>query len=460
MPYGVVPPGKPPPEKVLRVPAAELAPPVARKYPSLTEAEEKELVGLMDRDAKGEALSHSEMLRMAYLKKKAGVAIELPWPFDEFMAAFDDFMKLLADALKAIWDGFVAVLSEVFAWIKKYVLDPIWAVLQSAFELIVGSVQSVMETILNSVTTMVHPGSPLDPWTALPMMAVAAVSMMSAGMAIKTTDLIHPFKKVFGDQFEAMLYKFLGFNELSSAFWGSIGTELLDYPLRLWARMTFRARVPDGRDADRFLWHGQIDEADWTKLHTYEGWPDKYIRAHYASQWRNPSVRELTSITDLQGVDPEWIRGGLKQLGYKAEDAALLASVIARRAVASEVNSLRSELMKETVEGDMTMGELESALQVLGVTAEEVSLIRQIVAMRISRAQRLRKAKDLKAYQAEAVTAFTEAFRRGLLDEGEYLEELLAAGLEERKAAQKVYLEDVRKLSKPKRTISTQAAPV
>ena len=358
-----------------------------------------------------------------------------PWPFDVFLDAFKDFAKLLGDAMQQLWKGFVTILSEVFGWIKKYVLDPLWNALESVFELLVQAFQSVMETVLKALTTMIHPGSPLDPWTALPMMAVAGVSMMGAGLAIQGTNLLHPFKKIFGEQFEAMIYKFLGFNELSGAFWGSIGTELLDYPMRLWARMTFRARVPDGRDADRFLWHGLIDEGDWFKLHTYEGWPDKYIRAHFASQWRNPSVRELTSITDLQGMSPEWISSGLKQLGYKAEDAALLAGVITRGAIASAMRSLR-------------------------ISPDELGLIRQLVAMRISRAQRLQEAKDLKAYQAEFITASTEAFRRDLMDEGEYLEELLAAGVEQSKAAQRVYLEEVRKIPKPKRTISAGAVPV
>jgi len=381
-------------------------------------------------------------------------------PFDAFMDAFREFVKLLADALQAIWKGFVAILSEVFGWIKKYVLDPLWSALESVFELVINALQSVMETVLKALTTMIHPGSELDPRMAVPMLATTGAAMMGAGLVIQTTNLLHPFKKLFGEQFEAMIYKFLGFSEISGAFWGSIGGELLDYPMRLWARMTFRARVPDGRNADRFLWHGLIDEGDWFKLHTYEGWPDKYIRAHYASQWRNPSVRDLTSITDLQGMNPEWISSGLKQLGYKPEDAALLAGVIARRAIATEVNSLRSELMKETAEGDMTMGELESALRSLGISPDELGLIRQIVAMRISRLQRLQEAKDRKAYQAEVVTASTEAFRRDLMDEGEYLEELLAAGVEPSKAAQRVYLEDVRKIPKPKRTLGAGAVAV
>jgi len=370
-----------------------------------------------------------------------------------------DALRGIADALKkaleAIWDGFVRGVSIVWDWLKDKILGPIWNALQQLLAMLGDAVRSVMETVLKSITTMIHPGSPLDPWTALPMLVVSGVAMMGCGMAIQGTNVLHPFKQIFGDQFEAMIYKFLGFSELSGAFWGSIGTELLDYPMRLWARMTFRARVPDGRDADRFLWHDQIDEADWHTLHTYEGWPDKYIRAHFNSQWRNPSIRELTSITDLQGIDPRWIRGGLKQLGYKDEDAGLLAGVVARRPIASEINSLRSELMTEVVEGYMTVSELESALKSLGISQDERDLIRQIVVVRISRKARVDVTKETAAWRTTLVTALAEAYRRDLLTEGEYLEELLAAGVAQSKAAQTVYLEEIRKIPKPKRTIST-----
>lgn len=393
-----------------------------------------------------------ELIRTSYIH---GTIIELtkapPWPFDVFFHALEDFGRVLEDTLQAIWRGIVDVVNTVFLWLKKNVLDPLWRMLQEAGEAVSKALGSALEGIFKIVTTMVHPGSPLDPAAALPMLAVVAVAEMSLGMAIQTTNLIHPFKVVFGDQFQAMIYKFLGFNELSGAFWGSIGVELLDHPLRLWARMTFRARVPDHRLADEMYWHDELSAEEWHTLHTYEGWPDSTIAKHARSMWREPNVRELGMIMDVGGMSIDEISAVLRHRGTDPETAKVLAAAISRRPMADELRALRSELIKETAEGSMTVDELESALFAIGVTDAEFSLIKQIVAMRVARAQRLQADKDLKAYQVEAVKASTQAYERDLMDDGQYLEELLAAGVEPLKASQTLYLEQVKKVPRPKR---------
>lgn len=383
-----------------------------------------------------------------------------PWPFDVFLDAFKDFAKLLGDALQTIWQGFVTVISAIADWLKKNLLDPLLKLVMSLLEKFGDVISSAMGVVFKAVTTMVHPGSPLDPTFALPMLGVVAASMIAIQTTFIGVNVAYPLKDIIGPTTNAMVVEFLGFNKIAGAFWGALGAEVLEYPLRLWARMTFRARTPDHRLADEMYWHGELTGDEWHKLHTYEGWPDETIAKHGRSQYREPSVREIGMIMDSGGMSIEEIEATLRHRGTEPELAKVLAGAISRRPIADELRSLRSELIKQTAEGDMTTGELDSALRVFGVTEEEISLIMRIVVMRIQRLGRLQETKDLKAYQAEVVTASTEAFRRDLMDEGQYLEELLAAGLEDRKAAQRVYLEDVRKIPKPKRTISTGAAPV
>jgi len=366
--------------------------------------------------------------------------------------ALTDLLGILSDALGAIWDGLVAAASAVWEWLRDNLLEPLWDALANFFNGVVGMITSVVETVFNALTSMITPGSPLEPEQALAMFGVVSAAVMGASIVVTAINVAHPFKTVVQEQTIAFVYKFLGFSELSTAFWGSVGTEVLDYPMRLWARLTFRARVPGHVDADEMLWHGRISDEEWWKLHTYEGWKDEYIRAHYASMWRNPAVREIGMIMDAVALEPDKVRKMLRELGYNPEDIPLLVAVLSRRPVVDELRALRSELIAETVGGHMTLPELEGALRALGHTPTELELLRQIVVVRMTRAQRTAAAKELQAFQAERVKALTEAYRRDLVDEGEYIEELLIAGVEPSKASQTLYLEEVRKLPKPRRT--------
>lgn len=381
-----------------------------------------------------------------------------PWPFDVFLDAFKEFVKLLGDALKAIWQGFVAVLDAVGSWLKRNLLDPLWRLVRDLLHGFGSVIASVMGVVLTAVTSMVHPSSPLSPEMALPMFGTVAASMLAIQGTFIGVNATHPIKDLIGPTAFAMVNKFLGFEELSSAFWGSLGGEILDQPMRLWARMTFRARVPDHRLADEMYWHGELNDDEWHRLHTYEGWPDETIAKHGRSQWREPSVREIGMIMDVGGMSIDEISAVLRHRGTDPEMAKVLAAAIVRRPLTNELSQLRSQLITECVAGDMTAAELESALQVLGVTDGEISLIRQIVALRASRAHAVQATKDLQAYRTERVRALTQAYERDLLSDGEYLEELLFAGVEQLRASQTVYLEQVKKIPRPKRVYPSASA--
>jgi len=369
--------------------------------------------------------------------------------------AFSSIVNTLKKALEAIWDGLVKGISYVWDWLKDKILGPLWNILSDFFQKVVDMISSAASTVFNAITRMIRPGSPLEPEQALAMFGVVSAVVMGASLVITAVNMAHPFKTIVQEQTIAFVYKFLGFTELSTAFWGSVGNEVMDYPMRLWARMTFRARVPGHAEADEMLWHGQISKDEWFRLHTFEGWKDEYIRAHYASQWRNPSVREIGMITEAVGLQPAKITEMLQELGYNPEDLPQLTQVLARRPTIDELKALRSALITETVEGSMTVSELESALRSLGHTQSELELLRQIVAIKKTRLSRTAAVKDRAAFTTKRVTALTEAYRRDLLSEGEYLEELLIAGVEQSSAAETVYLEEIRKLPKPQRTYTS-----
>ena len=442
---------KPPPPTAEQVASFTTEYAAAREYPKLSESEEKELKKLQADVAKGKTLSHAESLRKAYLELKAGIETPESLAVKGISSSLDFIGDAIVELGKVIWDELVKAMSQIFDWLKRYVFDPLLRLLEGVVSALGDAIGSAMAVALTAITSMVHPGSPLEPWMALPAFGTIAASMLAVQTTFLSVNAAHPLKYIIGDTANAMVCKFLGFEHLASAFWGSIGAEVLDHPIRLWARQTFRARVPRHEDADRMLWHGQIDERRWHELHEYEGWPDQLITAHHASMWRNPSIRELQLISDAVGFDAQWVRSQLAQLGYQSEDADAVLAVLSRRPLIDELRALKTDTIKDAVEGAITLAELDQALAAVGVTQGELELIHQIVAIRAARAQRKALADEAKAWQSKRVTALTEAYRRGLLTEEEYLEELLAAGVSQSVAAETVYLEEIRLLPKPRR---------
>jgi hypothetical protein len=374
-----------------------------------------------------------------------------------FMDALGGIADVLKRALGAIWDGLVKGFSTIWDWLKDKILGPLWDALKDFFQKIVDMISSAMSTVFNAIVKMIPHGGPLEPEAALAALGVVGAIMFGVGLVVTSINIAHPVKTVLQESTIALVYKALGWGALIDAYWGTVCAEMFEYPTRLWARMTFRSRVPGHQDADELLWHDQIDKDKWWEIHTYEGWSDQYIQAHYNSQWRNPSVREIGMITDVVGMPPAEISKMLKQLGYNPEDLPLLTQVLARRPTIDELKALRSTLITETVEGSMTVSELESALRSLGHTESELALLRQIVVIKRTRLTRTTAVKDRAAFTTKRVAALTEAYRRDLLTEGEYLEELLVAGVGQTVAAETVYLEEVRKLPKPKRVYEVGA---
>jgi len=369
--------------------------------------------------------------------------------------AIGGFIQALIDALsqiaKWIWDA----LSGAISWLIDNILKPLANMISEALKFIVDFIVSSISTIIEQIVKFVQGSDWTKPDYALLIFGGISTLMIGISVALSGINAAHPFKFLIPEQVYAFVYKFLGFNELSSCFWNSIGYEIMDQPMRLWARGLFRTRRPDHRDADQMYYKGLIDRDEWYKLHTYEGWPDQYIVAHERDMYREPSLREITAIADTQSVSAEWVAQKLRFCGYDETDASMLAAVVARRAINSEITNLRTELIKEYVDGYLSDRELITALRALGYQDTDIGFIMDVAEVRKTRAIRVAQQKAIKEYRDKVVLSLTEAFRRDLIDDSEFLSELIAAGVDKDLAGQIVVLESIRKWPKPRRTTET-----
>lgn len=382
-------------------------------------------------------------------------------------------INALTKALSGVWDTFVSALGAIWDWLKKWVVDPIINVFQMFFQGVTALITSAIHVILDGITRLIHPGSPLEPESALVLFGMISAVVVAASVSVTMINIAHPFKSIIGEQTQAFIYKFLGFNELSSAFWGSIGTEVLDEPLRMWARMTFRARYPSHQELDTQYFHGKLLRSDWQRMHTYLGWKDTQIDGHFDSMFHEPSLREFSLASDVQGIDPKWVRDSLTRRGYDQATIDKLLPGIQARPLANEYSSFRSQSVTAYVNGEITAAQLLQDLTDTGLSAPEISIITrtaeirasrkraadQVAAVKVISAAAAAEAKAAatadaaarKALQSAMQAAYIASYQKDLIIDTDLLNGLLSIGIEPSLAGELVAIERVRKVPTPTR---------
>lgn len=391
------------------------------------------------------------------------------WLSDTIQGVINALIKALTD----VWDALPGAMAAVWDWLKSSVINPIMSFFMGFVRGAADMINSAIKTIMDGINRLIQPGSPLEPEMAMMLLALVAAITLSASITITAINVAHPFKAIIGEQTNAMVYKFLGFSEISSAFWGAIGGEVLDEPLRMWAKMTFRSRYPSHTDLDKAYFHGLLAEPNWWKMHTYLGWHDQQIKDHFETMYQEPTMREMLLATDAQGADEGWIRESLTNSGYTAASIKQLLPMIIRNPLKNELTALRSQLITEYVDGEMVEQQLLQALSGTGLSAAEIVILMQVAMIRRNRALAVdRLAADkaaaaaaaalIKATAAEKTAlekqlrtvrqdALTQAYRKDLIDDKALLEGLLGVGLDLAVAGQLVASERVRKLPAPLR---------
>ncbi len=334
-----------------------------------------------------------------------GQAPSLPWPLDEVAKWLDGIVDGVISGLSSIWNGFVSVLNGVWTWIQQNVLNPIIAFFTQFFNGVTSMITSGMGTIFNAFVSMVHPGSPLTPESAMAVFGVVSAITVAASIGVTMVNIAHPFKTIIQEQTIAFIYKFLGFNELAGAFWGAIGGEVLDEPLRMWARMTFRARYPGHDLLDRLYFHGLLSETDWFTFHTYLGWKDEQISAHFEEMHREPSIREILLATDAIGVDRAWVSESLKHSGYAQDSIDRLLPTIMARPLVDELKAFRSQAITAYVNGEETIEQLLQDLKDTHLSNDEIAFVLRAAGIRRSR----REASDQRAADKATAAAAAKA---------------------------------------------------
>lgn len=350
------------------------------------------------------------------------------------------FATLAGDIAKAFSVAFQVIgviLQAVWQWFDATVLQPLGKLAAPAFEVIADSFKATIRWFWD-LTVQLAPRTPEDAIDASTnILGVVMGTAVVGGLIFLGSNLAHPFKRLFGESFEALIYKFTGYEMLSSAVTKTLSEVSLADPLRLALNALFRPEIPGTQEADMMLFEGHITEPTWRQVYRWRGWKEPFIDAHFKTMFIEPSDRFLIQIFEGGAVPDPWIRQKLRERGYNSEDVEQLMSHAKWTRIRAETSQLRSEALTEFSQGFMTEQDFRQLLVSLSVTGPEVDLLVQ--KGRLAFTNRLRR---------ERAKAAQVLFRGDVILEDDYKEILDSLGFEPTLANVLVEQEVFRKLGR------------
>ncbi len=361
----------------------------------------------------------------------------------------------LVDGLKAAFAAISEALRIFWDWFTANILSPIAAQVQAFAGFIVEQLKGAMQSVFEAMVGMLTPASRLNVDTALIFLGFETAVTVGVSIAINTLNLAHPFKEIVGPELQALIYKFLGWDQFAALFWGAFGTVAVGRPLTLWAQRQFRPEIPATRQADQMLFEDHLDLDGWREIYRLSGWTEEDIARWEKTVWAEPTDRILIEMLEAPGIDRDWVSKKLRERGYHPSDLTPLFEVGRRRAIRQEIAKVAGSLARATVKGLLTVDEYRARLSELPMLPEEVELLLQATALdaQVEAAAAARTAaredeRELVVTRNTLARAWLLAYRNDQIERDEVLRTLGAIGVREALAGALVFLEDVRKRPK------------
>jgi len=228
-----------------------------------------------------------------------------------------------------------------------------------------------------------------------------------------------------------------GLNWLSWIIFGGLFRAAIAEPLEQEWRYRYRTEFPTRSMVDGWLRTGLISEEEATHLYQRMGWRDEFIPYIIKSAYNYPSFSMLEDFVAWGYMTAEQAYTYVPYLGYAPEVRPLVYSYLVQSAMKERYSRIMTKWGQHVAKGYMTYDEAI-------VKASQFN-INPVYAQTFFQSYELELEEDIKD---EEVDAYTDLFRKNLIDEDTYRILLARVIKDPRKIESKVFREKVRKLPK------------
>jgi hypothetical protein len=190
------------------------------------------------------------------------------------------------------------------------------------------------------------------------------------------------------------------------------------------------------------LFQEGIDENAWEDYYRKMGWSDFWINAWRKARYRPPSPWLVYRVIENPNVPEEWYDKVLRYHGYDAEDRKVMIEAFRWYSLKDEIYKYRDKVVYWYKKGMLSKDRLLNELSNLPLSKEVISWTVALA--------------DLEAEMEvleDKVNTIREGFRKGKINELEYINQLKLLGIEEKRISAWLELDKIKRKVELRKTV-------
>ena len=414
-------------------------------------------------------------------------------------------IEYLRDVIVWFWD----LIRDAFVFVRDQIVPAVAGATSGALGFLKDQFTHLMSLAYKEIEDFVGSFVPMTPEKAPRLAALmfgSAVGMGALAHGIALSVEAIPNIKYMGVHYLSAFAARMGsFGTIAGATMGVMAAVSLRRPFTYYLQSLMRPMQPRSGDLMMMAVKPDIPPEVFKRGMAYEGYSDYWIGRFQATMYHEPRYFELSMMAEDAIASAEWLFTKARRSGYSEKDSKIFVSSIAKKAARTQRQDyykqafnlykegyigrerfktclthleMRPEAMEYAIMGAdfayqydlfrdlvsayrtafrrdlITEDEFSSSLSALGLEAERVDALVYIEWTRKTpsavKAERKEIAKEWAAVQKEYSRIYIEAFRRGLIEEGQLAIYLIAIGVKEQVARATARYEALKKLPKPK----------
>ena len=188
--------------------------------------------------------------------------------------------------------------------------------------------------------------SPRDGFTnAKILLSKAAINGMRAHHTASAMEMIPYAKEIGAHTVTSFMANMAGFGQIANNVWGQAIAQAVGRPAGYELNASTRSRIPDVSMLEQMVFEREMDEAEQATLLAYHGFNDDYIARIQRIQYREPNLRQLSSLAADASMTETQVGNWLQEGGFSERDVALLTPIVMQQSMRAERGTLVTEVM-------------------------------------------------------------------------------------------------------------------
>lgn len=250
------------------------------------------------------------------------------------------------------------------------------------------------------------------------LLSKAAINGMRAHHRASAMEMI-PYAKELGmHTLSAFMSNMAGFNQIANNTWGQAITQAVGRPAGYELNASTRSRIPDVGMLEQMVFEREMTEAEQAVLLAYHGFNDDYIARIQRIQYREPNLRQLSSLAADASMTEGQVANWLQEGGFHERDVKLLTPIVMQQSMRAERGTLVTEVMANLRAGLLTEADAELSFDRLNLqpAAREMLFTSARLGLRRNSIE-------------DNITTYKQLYGDGLLDDSDFRLGLQAQGV-------------------------------